>query len=360
MRPNAAGFTRRVPFRIPNRGSVVMKHWERLIELHKLLLARRTPVPRQLLEQHLDCSRATVSRAIGELRDWFGAPIEYSADHNGYRYRRDGDQAIEVPGLWFTAEELRALLVLQKVLANAEPRLFDDLLAPLRERLDRLLTHPQLAGDQLSRRVRILGQGRRETDPLIFERAAAGLLQRRRLDLRYAGRRTAEQTARTVSPQRLVHYRDNWYLDAWCHRREALRLFALDRIETLTLSDEPAEEIPDDILDDYFATGYGIFAGPPRHIAVLRFTPERARWVAEESWFPGQRGEFREDGSYLLRLPYSESPELVMDILKYGPDVEVLEPAELREEVRERLRRALRRYEAEEGRGADSGFEVPM
>ncbi|MGY6217315.1 helix-turn-helix transcriptional regulator [Methylolobus aquaticus] len=325
-----------------------MKHWERIYELHKVLTTRRTPVSERIPEQHLHCSRSTVFRVIADLRDGFGAPIEYSPEHQGYCYNRQSDRPIELPGLWFTAEELRALLVLQRLLAQSQPRLFDQLLAPLRNRLDQVLSHPQLTGDQLPRRVRVVSLGRREPDPAIFERAAAGLIKRTRQEIRYHGRGSAERTDRVISPQRLVHYRDNWYLDGWCHTREALRSFALERIESLSCTDEPAIELGDDGLDAHFAASYGLFGGPPRYTAILRFTAERARWVAEESWFPNQVGEFEPDGRYRLKLPYSDPTELLMDILNYGPDVEVLEPAELRDAVRERLRQALERYEKDE------------
>ena len=78
--------------------------------------------------------------------------------------------------------------------------------------------------------------------------------------------------------------------------------------------------------------------------ATLVFTPERARWVAAEHWHPEQQGSFLDGGSYQLRLPYSNDPELIMDILKYGPDCEVVGPAGLREKVVGLLKAAVGRY----------------
>jgi predicted DNA-binding transcriptional regulator YafY len=98
-------------------------------------------------------------------------------------------------------------------------------------------------------------------------------------------------------------------------------------------------------LDRHHASSYGIFAGVPDQVAVLRFNPERARWVAKEQWHRDQRGRFLQDGSYELAIPYSNQLELVMDVLKYGPDVEVIEPEGLRTEVLRRLRAAVARYE---------------
>ena len=78
--------------------------------------------------------------------------------------------------------------------------------------------------------------------------------------------------------------------------------------------------------------------------ATLVFSPERARWVAAEHWHPQQEGEFLADGSYRLRVPYSADPELIMDVLKYGPDCKVVEPAGLREKVQGLLKAALGSY----------------
>ena len=102
--------------------------------------------------------------------------------------------------------------------------------------------------------------------------------------------------------------------------------------------DARADDIPDADLDRHFATAYGIFAGQPTATAVLRFTPERARWVADETWHPEQQTRWLPDGRFELRVPYSDPRELVMDILKYGPDVEVVAPEALRTAVQRRAR----------------------
>jgi predicted DNA-binding transcriptional regulator YafY len=151
-------------------------------------------------------------------------------------------------------------------------------------------------------------------------------------------------TEREISPQRLNHYRHNWYLDAWCHLRDGLRAFSVDAIEHAEILDKRARDVADKRLDEVLGSGYGIFAGDRVSWAVLRFTPERARWVASERWHPKQEGRLLDDGSYELRVPYADDRELIMDILKYGSDCQVVEPAALQARVAEELRRALARY----------------
>jgi predicted DNA-binding transcriptional regulator YafY len=78
--------------------------------------------------------------------------------------------------------------------------------------------------------------------------------------------------------------------------------------------------------------------------AVLRFTPERARWVAAEKWHPHQKGQLLKDGFYELRVPYADDREIIMDILKYGEDCQVLGPDALIDRVRDQFRLALGQY----------------
>ena len=325
-----------------------MDKFDRVYQLHHALSGRRVPIPLETLMEKLgNCSRATVMRLMAILRDELHAPVDYDKEAGGYVYRRDGEgQAYELPGLWFTANELQALLVFERLVNTLDPGLLSDHLAPLKRRLDELLQHRRLGLGEAVARVRILGAASRLPGER-FKSAASATLQRRKLRISYHSRSKDRLTERTVSPQRLIHYRDNWYLDAWDELRQGLRSFAVDRIRKAAELPEPAQDIPDRELDEHFASSYGIFAGKANKTAVLRFSAERARWVADERWHPEQAGQFLTDGRYELRLPFREPKELVMDILRHGSEVEVVGPESLREAVSEALRRALRQYEGE-------------
>jgi predicted DNA-binding transcriptional regulator YafY len=147
-----------------------------------------------------------------------------------------------------------------------------------------------------------------------------------------------------VSPQRLVYYRDNWYVDAYCHLREGLRSFALDALIGVQLVDRVAKNVPEAELREMFETSYGIFSGKNRQVAKLRFTPFRAQWVAREVWHPEQVGEVHADGSYTLEVPYSDERELIGDILRIGSDVKVMSPVTLVKQVKEAIQKMLKQY----------------
>jgi proteasome accessory factor C len=319
-----------------------MDKFDRIYQLHHILSGRRTPVLLEEITSRLECSRATAYRLIEMLRDYLGAPIE--RDSTGYRYIPTPDRAMyELPGLWFTARELYALVTLQKLLTGLDPGLLEQHLSPLTRRLDQLVQHKRLQLGEVDSRVRIVGLAARSLGES-FRTVASATLQRHRLHVRYHSRSKDELTERALSPQRLVHYRENWYLDAWDELREALRTFSIDRIVQATETPEPAIDVPTRDLDDHFASAYGIFSGKANKIAVLRFSPERSRWIADERWHPQQSGQFLMDGRYELRIPYRDSRELVMDILRHGAAVEVVAPEALRAEVRSTLQCALACY----------------
>lgn len=320
-----------------------MGQTERLYKIKDLLRQGRA-VPLRTFLNLFEVSRATINRDIETLRDRYGFPIDYDRVARGYRHTAvDTENRHELPGLWFNAAETHALLAFHHFLEHLEPGLLSAHIGPLKKRLEALLEKNDRSLTEITQRIRVLPQAARNTEAKHFQQVAHALLARQRLRIHYHGRGRDNTTERTVSPQRLAHYRDNWYLDVWDHGKRALRIFAVERIRELHVLEQRAKDIPETRLNRHFTESYGIFAGRPKHKAVLRFTPERARWVAEELWHPQQKG-YHDGRHYLLEIPYSGSNELIMDILKYGPDVEVIAPASLRRAVAEKLHEAAKLY----------------
>ena len=323
-----------------------MDRYERILALHRHLKSARYPVPLHRLMDELGCSRATLYRDIAFLRDALGAPIE--SDHTGeggFRYDQKEAERFELPGLWLNSDELHALLATHQLLDRTGSGVLSSALAPLRSRIESLLA--QQAGGKRwpMERVRVIGSYVRRRDEVAFRVVASAVLERRQLEFDYLARSTNERTHRKVSPQRLTHYRDNWYLDAWDHEREGLRSFSVDRIQHARVQDEAARDLPDAELDLHLASSYGIFSGAPKGIATIVFSPKAARWVADEHWHSKQEGRFLPDGRYQLKLPYSNAKELLMDVLRYGADAEITEPVALREQAKTLLGLALSAYE---------------
>ena len=318
----------------------------------ELLIRHRGSVSFAELRQALEVSPATLKRDLEYLRDQLGAPIEYDRDRNGYRFAAGGSawrgDKHELPGLWFSERELYSLLMAHQLLSGLDADgLLSRHLLPLLERIHELLgPGGETDAKALMKRVKIISALRRPVPPECFERMGEALMRRRRLHLRYLTRARGAVSDREVSPQRLVHYRNTWYLDAWCHSRERLLRFALDAVQEARVLDSRARDIAMRQVEAEMDAGYGIFAGGTVRQARLRFSPQAAPWISREEWHPAQQGRMLDDGSWELTLPYVDETELVMDLLRQGEQVQVLAPDSLAQAVRRRLAAALAVYAA--------------
>jgi len=321
---------------------------ERIYRLHAAL-KRRRPVSLERLRNELAASRATVNRDLAYMRNFFRAPVVYDRESNGYHYDPDAP-AFELPGLFFNESELFALLAAEQMLESAQPGILKPRLGPLKARIRQLLAESGHAPETVAERITVHPFGPRRSDPDRFGAVAAAVLQGRALDITYHARTRDRTTERRVHSARLVHYRANWYLLAWCERAAGLRLFALERIRAAADTGKPAR-VPETpaALERFVHASFGIFSGEAGHWARIRFTPEMARWVAEETWHTDQLGYWADDGRYELQVPYSDPTELLMEVLRYGPEAEIVAPAGLRNQAIKRLHDALQRYDGGDG-----------
>lgn len=310
---------------------------------YKTLLSHRRAMPREDILAALEISLATFKRDIAKLRDRLGTPIVFDRDLNGYRLDTPQD-ATELPGMWFSQDEMLALMTIQSMIVQLEPGLLGPKLKPFQKRLDDMLASQGLDAATLTQRVRAVHAGKRSLPLTSFETLAKATLERKQVQVVHLNRQNGETVLRDISPQQLVHYRDNWYVDAWCHLRGGLRSFSVDAITSAKLLDKPTKNIDLIAMREQLDGGYGIFGGMPKAWAQLRFSKGRAAWVENEIWHPEQKSHRLSDGRYELVIPYADERELLGDILRFGADVVVLGPPRLREQVQAEVRKLAELY----------------
>ena len=301
-----------------------MNRTERFYRIDQLLASSQA-VAKQTLLDELEISWATLKRDIAYMRDRLNAPILFDSLLKGYRFDTPAvGPRYELPGLWFSPDETYALLNLHQLLSELEPALLEPLVAPLSSRLEAIVAEQGDSFTEVAKRILLVKIGARKKRLAFFETLSKALLCHQRVRVIHYNRTDDKQSERVLSPQRLVYYRNNWYLEAWCHNKAALRRFSVDAFNAVDALNQAAREIPEIELDTEFNSSYGIYGGDCQHTASLRFSPAAARWVADEQWHPQQAGSFDAAGYYLLKVPYAEPTELVMDILRHGHHVEVL------------------------------------
>jgi predicted DNA-binding transcriptional regulator YafY len=322
-----------------------MSSLERLHRI-KYMIQSRGCVPLQDFLDQLEISQATFKRDLEYLRNRLNADIKYDRFMGGYCFDKPKqDKKVELPGLWFTEKEATALVLMQHLLSQMDKgSLIGPHIEPLTSIIDGILGQDETPGKELRKRIKVFGRTSRKTTLENFEEIGSALLKRHRLQITHYSRTNDKTTEREISPQRLIYYRENWYLDSYCHLRKDLRSFSVDGIREAAIVFKKCEEVSDKTLTQYFAESYGIFSGPVTQRVKLKFTPERARWISDETWHPEQVASFDKDGNYILEFGYNQDPELIMDILKYGSAVEVLSPASLRTKIKNEIAKTLSKY----------------
>jgi len=304
---------------------------ERIYYLHDRIRAGDYPTTRVLVET-FEISPATAYRDVAYLRDRLLAPLAFDARKNGYFYT----EAFSLP-----FEDSPAMALILGLLGNlaAESGL-EDLpeLRHLEERLRALLFPGQRSVSDLLYCEWI------EKEPIgkgIFGRVLDALRQQRQMEISYRDSR-GRSSRRVVDPLKLINYQGRWYLLAWCGLRRERRMFHLARITWAGSKEEGIRHLPAP-EDDWLAESFGIFKGPARFTARIRFTGLAADLVRHQVWHPEQRLEEKPDG-LILSLPAADDRELIMKILQFGARAEVLAPAELRRKLARETAAAARVY----------------
>lgn len=324
-----------------------MDGFDRIYDLHRILKGRRTAISTQKILEEMECSRATFNRIKRHMKDFLGAPIEYNKEQGGHYYAEDQQGNFELPGIWFNAKELQALLLVQQLLNDVGVGMLEKDLSPITKRIEQLLKKNGLTLKVSDRKIRFLGVAIRNVPPKIFLRIVESTLRAQAVKMTYTAREDGQRSTRSISPQRIINYRNNWYLDAWCHKRKYYRTFAIECISNISDTTDAYKKIPSNELDQYFQASYGIFAGDQIEMAVVRFSKQVSQRIACEEWHPEQKGYFLDDGRYQLELPINihQPHEFLRDILAFSNNAKIIQPDILKVKLQELLMTTLKQYD---------------
>lgn len=315
-------------------------YFERFFWFHSQVRRGRHPNATTLARE-FECAVKTAQRTIETFRDRFAAPLEYVAEHRGYRYE---DPDYQLPVTRLSEQELLALLVSRKLLSDAAAGVLGQELDRVVSRLGKLLAENFFETLDLDTTFSFRWMAVTPCDADVFLRTVTALVSRRRLSFRYYSPHTNLHTTRTVEPHHLVNYQGAWHLVAWCGLRGDWRDFVLARISECVVQDPSFERRDASRWDHYLKPAFGIFHGREPFQVTLRFSNDLGRWARGQRWHPEQQFTDVGTGELDLTLPVAHETEIIMEILKFGSRVEVLSPEWLREKVRKEIEQMMKKY----------------
>lgn len=311
------------------------------IKLYHYLSERYYPKSESEILEHFDYSKSSFDRAKRTLREELGITL-LSPSNGGYKLIEKDKNRIEIGDMLITQKELIDLLQVIKLLQPvAEKNHFNELMSPILQRLLTLL--PAEYADKLDF-IDTFSHGERYQDNDHLQTVLSSFHQNKRLNIQYSARSKASNRPeqRDISPQKIVRYRSNWYLIAWCHYREELRTFSIEKIDTAKILDIDIFHLPKHQIEHHYTQTYGIFSGKKIETAELKFTPPLSLWVCDECWHPQQQGKLEADNTYYLSIPIGyDLTELTMQLAMYGDNVTVLSPTRLKKALQIHHQNAL-------------------
>ncbi|NLG85204.1 MAG: WYL domain-containing transcriptional regulator [Firmicutes bacterium] len=313
---------------------VTRKPFWRIVEIHRLIEAGAYPSLTALSER-FEVSPRTIQRDLELLKDFLRAPLVYDRARGGYRY----DGPFTLPRLYLTAGELTVLLIGQRILAELAGTPLAEEAQTVMEKLPVLLGEEVSVDlDRFSQKISFgLPRVRGDEDLLArhFDLLSEAMANSRTVAMEYYAASTDDITHREVDPYHLRLEAGAWYLIGHCHLRGELRIFALDRIRTLSLTGKSFVKPADFSIEDYLGHSWGIERGTAEYTVKVAFDREQARWVRERVWMEGQRTIDLPDGGLILELRVSGLFSIMRWILGFGRHAVVLEPPELKAAIEE-------------------------
>jgi predicted DNA-binding transcriptional regulator YafY len=314
----------------------------RIFKIHNLIENKHYPNI-QALARQLEVNARTIERDIEQLRDFFNAPLVYDRLHKGYYY----EGKFTLPPFQFTEGEMVVLFLGQKLLSQFEGTIYQKEIQSLSLKLQCLLNSEPcstnfLLDDIVSFNIAPL-RGEDWRVAKFFAWLQNAIQCHNKVKMLYYSITTGETRERTVSPYHLRYYDGAWYLIAYCYLRNAPRIFAIDRIESLEVLPEKYY-YPDDFQIEEFLDGVrGIVRGKKYQVEI-KFDAFQAKWIKEK-----KRKSFEEirelpDGGLIFKSEVSGLTEVKQWVLSFGYHVEVIKPEELRTEISEEIKKLQQIY----------------
>jgi predicted DNA-binding transcriptional regulator YafY len=314
---------------------------ERVLAIDSDICRGRYPSVTDLC-QRFEVSERTLHEDIRFLRENLAREIDFDHLKNGYF---NSNPEKRLPAFELSSGEVFALTLGKELLSQYIGTSFEPTLRSALEKIsERLPEKVQVDPADVQAIIRFRGSAIIPISGKLFTDINKACDAHKQLEFTYFAASKGETTSRHVDPQILLHDRGAWYLVAYCHARQALRMFALHRMRDYKILDVTFEPMTRDEINKWMDAAFQLEHGERKHNVTVQFAPHAARYIRERVWHPQQILEDSPDGSCTLSFPASSLEEVLRWLGQYGSDALVVEPEELRVMLVESLNATLARY----------------
>jgi predicted DNA-binding transcriptional regulator YafY len=304
----------------------------RLVKIEHLICQnRKTGLSIAEMAKITGMSGRTIRRDLDALQNEFKMPIWERRDSAGIRF--GVDEGYVLPPVDFTLPEAMALFMSARLMLSYAQR-YDPNIASVFIKLNSIVTPPLKT--QIEKTLEWMSKlPPNEKIVRALAVLSEGWVSRRQVKIRYHSLSSQEARERIIDPYFIqpMAPSHSTYVIAYCHTEKTVRTFKLERIKEIQLGSENYSIPAAFDANEYLSSGWGIVVGKGTTAIKLKFNQETARLAEETIWHPTQSVKKLQDGSIEVSLKVIISDELISWILGWGPQVEVLNPSELRQAI---------------------------
>lgn len=322
------------------RNDRIIRQWHLLRVLESSSGLTMQELADRLPEDYLRHHR-TVRRDL-EALEAVGFPLVNDRVDGQVRWRlMDGFH--KIPAMSFSPTELMALVLSRSLLKPLEGTQVQAALDSALQKATAVL--PPASHEYLQQIQSVFAVGLGSHKQYREHRQTIDLLtqaidKRRTVQIRYFSASRLRATRREVDPYRLWYAAGGLYLVGYCHLRKEPRMFAVERIRSVTPTDHPYQLPLGFNLEAFVQDALTVMRGPRINVELLFDKPTSA-WAKDRTWHPSQEAMLRKDGRMTMTLQVADSRELLGWILSFGSGVQVLKPDHLRKAVQNEARKLL-------------------
>jgi predicted DNA-binding transcriptional regulator YafY len=296
------------------------------------------------LAKNLACHPRTVYRDLEALQ-LAGFPI-YSSRIDGKNLWTLLDKAKHQIPIPFSLTELMALYFSRDMLKILKNTVFYESLESLFQKIKSMLPLEYIR--YLEQIENSIQAGAKPYKPYgkfrgIIDRVNAATMNKRYIEMVYYTLSRKTETRRKVAPYRIWFLEGTFYLIGYCQLRNAIRIFALDRIKMIRETGETFEMPEDFSIEGLMSDSFGVFLGAPVNVRIW-FSTDIAGYISEKIWHETQKIEHRDNGDIIFEATVAGTDEIKFWVMKWGAKALVLEPESLRDEIQAEVETMLETY----------------
>ncbi|MBX9688921.1 MAG: WYL domain-containing protein [Candidatus Obscuribacterales bacterium] len=324
------------------RIQIMAQRLERITQMVDAINKGRAPTVEDFC-RIFEVRQRTVFEDLRMIREQLGLDIEYDRFRQGYVNR---DPKKKLPVFDLNEGELFVLVLGRDMLAQYSGTVFEPYLRGALSKIEaRLPDTVQVNLGDLQSMVKFQAAAIPSFDRQTFFDANKACEMSMPMEISYFSPHNNEVTERCIEPYKLLNHDGSWYIVGWCRLRNALRYFALHRIQNYKLLEQERFRVKEGLdIDKYLESAFKLEHGDGEQHIKIHFKPAAARYIRERKWHPSQKLSENEDGSCILEFVSQSLDEVKRWILYYGANAEVLEPASLREMLRKEFAEAVELY----------------